>query len=166
MCPEFQLSPLLYRMSGVHTSTVNPPRNVHTEYDINMRGPCHVNIIFLRGTMSCAESLLVDKSKGWYLCRISFVWKGLTVICVGPKIYKTVTSDAESRIPSTASIRLECHMPILGGTNLAESQKWVYVQSVCLSQTERLCTGEYRTVGDPVRFFDGSPGEGADDGGG
>ena len=40
------------RMSGVHTTSVNPARKKQTEYDKNINGHCQINTIFHRGLHS------------------------------------------------------------------------------------------------------------------
>ena len=72
-CPSPHASPFLYPINGVHTNTVKPPRNPHTEYAMNISGACHVNTIFLRGrnrrlpsaSASWTALALALSSKGW-----------------------------------------------------------------------------------------------------
>jgi hypothetical protein len=98
-------------MNGVHARIVSPPRNAQTEYDMNINGPCHVKIIFPPGTYLPAASRLEDSSKGLYLSKLASLpmcrWFDLT----GPRRWRTVTSDAESKIPRMAKIRLPCQKP-------------------------------------------------------
>ena len=52
VCGRLTFPPALHtlsRTSGEQTKMVNPAKNRHAEYDMNITGHCHVNIIFRRG---------------------------------------------------------------------------------------------------------------------
>jgi hypothetical protein len=50
------------RIKGVHTNIVNPAKNRHTAYDMNIMGHCQVNTIFHLGFHTPSPLLLVCDS--------------------------------------------------------------------------------------------------------
>lgn len=93
--PTLQFPPS--RMKGVQTRIVRPAKNAHTEYDINIKGPCHVNTI--------------TSKSGMYRSTASLARDGFLEVCNGPKRCNTVTSDAARRIPKIARTKLLCQRP-------------------------------------------------------